>query len=228
MKTPAKKRIGPNLTLEKLCGGGPVCGVDEAGRGPWAGPVCAAAVILPARGAPKGIDDSKKLSARAREELEAEIKHRAVAWAVAFAGVDEIAELNILHATGLAMRRAVESLTVQPAVALVDGNYAFPLPCEVRTVIGGDALSLSIAAASILAKTARDRLMVAADAEFPGYGFASHKGYNAPIHAEALRRLGPSPIHRRAWAPVRAVLAGDLSAAIDEPADESALKVLYR
>jgi ribonuclease HII len=228
MKTPAKKRIGPNLTLEKLCGEGPVCGVDEAGRGPWAGPVCAAAVILPVRRVPRGIDDSKKLNAKAREELEAEIKDRALAWAVAFAGVEEIAELNILHATGLAMRRAVEALTVKPAVALVDGNYAFPLPCEVRTVIGGDALSLSIAAASILAKTARDRLMVAADAEFPGYGFASHKGYNAPIHAEALRRLGPSPIHRRAWAPVRAVLAGDLSAAIDEPADESALKVLYR
>jgi ribonuclease HII len=222
MNTPAKKtaakkpaqksvkRIGPNLTLEKLCGDVPVCGVDEAGRGPWAGPVCAAAVILPARRTPKGIDDSKKLSAKAREELEAEIKDRAVAWAVAFASVDEIAELNILHATGLAMRRAVEGLSVSPAVALVDGNYAFPLPCEVRTVVGGDGLSLSIAAASILAKTARDRLMVEADVTFPGYGFASHKGYRAPIHAEALRRLGPSPIHRKAWAPVKAVLAGDL------------------
>jgi ribonuclease HII len=205
---PKPRPIGPNMTLEKLCGDGPVCGVDEAGRGPWAGPVSAAAVILPARKAPKGIDDSKKLNAKAREALELEIKEKALAWAVAFASVEEIAELNILHATGLAMRRAVEALSLKPAVALVDGNYAFPLPCEVRTVIGGDGLSLSIAAASILAKTARDRLMIEADALYPGYGFASHKGYNAPIHAEALRRLGPCPIHRMSWAPVKAVLSG--------------------
>lgn len=204
-----KKRIGPNLTLEKLCAQ-PVCGVDEAGRGPWAGPVCAAAVILPERRAPRGLDDSKKLTALARERLEAEIKDRAVAWAVAFASVEEIEELNILHATGLAMCRAVEALAVKPAVALVDGNYRFPLPCDVRTVVGGDGLSKSIAAASILAKTARDRLMAEMDGLYPGYGFASHKGYNAPVHAEALRRLGPCPIHRRQWAPVRAILAGDL------------------
>ena len=221
MKTPPKPKpqaksgarptpIGPNLTLEKLCGAGPVCGVDEAGRGPWAGPVSAAAVILPARKLPKGIDDSKKLTAKAREALEVEIKATALAWAVGFASVEEIATLNIFRATGLAMRRAVEALSITPVVALVDGNYAFPLPCEVRTVIGGDALSLSIAAASILAKTARDRLMIEADALYPGYGFASHKGYHAPIHAEALRRLGPCPIHRAEWAPVKAVLAGDL------------------
>jgi ribonuclease HII len=206
---PSPGPIGPNMTLEKLCGSGPVCGVDEAGRGPWAGPVSAAAVILPARRAPKGIDDSKKLNAKAREALELEIKEKAIAWAVAFASVEEIATLNILHATGLAMRRAVEALGVKPAVALVDGNYAFSLPCEVRTVVGGDGLSLSIAAASILAKTARDRLMIEADETYPGYGFASHKGYNAPIHAEALRRLGPCPIHRMSWAPVKAVLAGE-------------------
>jgi ribonuclease HII len=205
---PKPRPIGPNMTLEKLCGAGPVCGVDEAGRGPWAGPVSAAAVILPARKAPKGIDDSKRLNAKAREALELEIKEKAVAWAVAFASVEEIAALNILHATGLAMRRAVEALSVTPAVALVDGNYAFSLPCEVRTVVGGDGLSLSIAAASILAKTARDRLMVEADETYPGYGFASHKGYNAPIHAEALRRLGPCRIHRLSWAPVKAVLTG--------------------
>src|SRR6201999_4019276 len=131
--------IGPNLTLEKLCGAGPVCGVDEAGRGPWAGPVSAAAVILPARKLPKGIDDSKKLTAKAREALEVEIKATALAWAVGFASVEGGGELNIFHATGLAMRRAVEALTIQPVVALVDGNYAFPLPCEVRTVVGGDA-----------------------------------------------------------------------------------------
>ena len=186
----------------------PVCGVDEAGRGPWAGPVSAAAVILDPARIPAGLDDSKKLSAKAREALEPEIKASALAWGVAFASVEEIAELNILHATGLAMRRAVEALSVAPAVALVDGNYRFPLPCEVRTVVKGDSLSASIAAASILAKTARDRLMVEMDARYPGYGFAGHKGYHAAVHVEALQTLGPCEIHRRGWAPVRAVLEG--------------------
>jgi ribonuclease HII len=211
-------RLGPNLTLEALCEG-VVCGVDEAGRGPWAGPVCTAAVILPADGGLEGVDDSKKLNARQREAMEGEIKAKALAWAVAFATVEEIAELNILHATGLAMRRAVEALSVTPVVALVDGNYRFPLPCEVRPVVGGDALSLSIAAASILAKTARDRLMVEADSLYPGYGFASNKGYNAKIHSDGLRRLGPSPIHRMAWAPVKAALAGELFEFEDETVD---------
>lgn len=155
-----------------------------------------------------GVDDSKKLTARARERLEIEIKAKAVAWAVGFASVEEIAELNILHATGRAMCRAVEALTVQPAFALVDGNYRFPLPCEVRTVIGGDGLSASIAAASILAKTARDRLMAEMDDLYPGYGFAGHKGYGARRHADALMTLGPSPIHRMNWAPVRLALEG--------------------
>jgi ribonuclease HII len=205
--TATAKRIGPNLTLERLHAG-PVCGVDEAGRGPWAGPVCAAAVILHHRRTPEGVDDSKKLTAKARERLEAEIKDRAVAWAVAFASVEEIAELNILHATGLAMRRAVEALQVRPAMALVDGNYRFRLPCEVATVVGGDGLSMSIAAASILAKTARDRLMAQMDDLYPGYGFSSHKGYGAQKHAEALVSLGPSPIHRMAWAPVRLAIEG--------------------
>jgi ribonuclease HII len=209
-KKPLRKPRRPSMSLEKLCGDVVVCGVDEAGRGPWAGPVCAAAVILPAKRAPKGIDDSKKLSAKAREALEAEIKEKAVSWAVAFATVDEIAELNILHATGLAMCRAVEALDPKPTIALVDGNYRFKLPCDVKTVVGGDALSLSIAAASILAKTARDRLMIEMDGAFPGYGFASHKGYRAPIHWEALRRLGPCEIHRRGWGPVEAALNGEL------------------
>ena len=186
----------------------PVCGVDEAGRGPWAGPVCAAAVILAPRRVPKGLDDSKKLSAMQRQTLEVEIKARAVAWAVGFASVEEIAELNILHATGLAMRRAVQSLAVTPVHALVDGNYAFPLPCPVKTVVRGDGLSCSIAAASILAKTARDRLMGELDALYPGYGFAAHKGYGAPRHAEALMALGPTPIHRMSWAPIRLALEG--------------------
>jgi ribonuclease HII len=207
---PAKpgRAPGPNLTLEKLHHPHPVCGVDEAGRGPWAGPVCAAAVILHPRRVPDGVNDSKKLTARARERLEPEIKSRALAWAVAFASVEEIAELNILHATGLAMRRAVESLGIAPKVALVDGNYRFALPCEVRTVVGGDALSVSIAAASILAKVARDRLMIEMDELHPGYGFASHKGYGAARHIEALQTLGPSPIHRMTWAPVRLVIEG--------------------
>ncbi|MCI3131331.1 ribonuclease HII [Phenylobacterium aquaticum] len=198
----------PDFSLE-LLSPSPVCGVDEAGRGPWAGPVSAAAVILDPRRIPAGLDDSKKLSAKARDALEIEIKQVAVAWCVAMASVEEIEELNILHATGLAMRRAIEGLSVAPVHALVDGNYKFKLPCPIRTVVKGDSISASIAAASILAKTARDRVMVDADALYPGYGFAAHKGYHAPIHVEALRRMGPCPIHRPSWAPVRAVLAGE-------------------
>lgn len=195
----------PNLSLEKSCLQ-PVCGVDEAGRGPWAGPVSAAAVILKPGTRLKGLDDSKKLSFAERDRLEGEIKRKAVAWAVAFATVEEIAELNILHASGLAMCRAVEALAVKPAFALVDGNYRFKLPCDVQTVIGGDGRSASIAAASILAKQARDRVMVEMDLAWPGYGFASHKGYHAPAHVEALRRLGPCPIHRTGFAPIRTLI----------------------
>jgi ribonuclease HII len=201
------KVLGPHMLLERACPT-PVCGVDEAGRGPWAGPVSAGAVILDLRRAPKGLDDSKKLTAKAREGLELEIKARAVAWGVGFASVEEIAELNILHATGLAMRRAVEALQVTPAFALVDGNYAFALPCPVKTVVGGDALSKSIAAASILAKVARDRLMAEMDEVYPGYGFAAHKGYRAPIHGKALMELGPCAIHRMGWGPVKLALMG--------------------
>ncbi|UAL10274.1 ribonuclease HII [Caulobacter segnis] len=203
-------RSGPDMMLELACGQGPVCGVDEAGRGPWAGPVSAGAVILDPDRVPKGLNDSKKLSAKARAALEEEIKAVAIAWCVGMASIEEIAQLNILHAAGLAMRRAVEGLHVTPAFALVDGNYAFKLPCAVKTVVKGDALSCSIAAASILAKEARDRIMVEMDAVYPGYGFAGHKGYHAPIHVEGLRRLGPSPIHRLGWAPVKAALAGEL------------------
>ena len=200
-------RIGPDMLLENACPG-PVCGVDEAGRGPWAGPVSAAAVILHPRRVPKGLDDSKKLTPKQREGLEIEIKAKAMAWGIGFASVEEIAELNILHATGLAMRRAVEALETAPAYALIDGNYAFPLPCPVKTVVGGDGVSCSIAAASILAKTARDRLMAELDGLYPGYGFATHKGYGAPRHAQALLELGPCPIHRTTWAPVRLALEG--------------------
>jgi ribonuclease HII len=217
-KAPAAKpeRAFPTTALEVLLSqsvGGPVCGVDEAGRGPWAGPVSAAAVILNPDDLPEGIDDSKALTEKRRFELEPRIKASAIAWGVGFASVEEIEELNILHATGLAMCRAIEALNgkngpVQPKAALVDGNYRFKLPCDVKTVVGGDGLSLSIAAASILAKTARDRLMIDLDAQYPGYGFASHKGYNAPIHQAALKAMGPCPAHRPSWAPIRALLEG--------------------
>jgi len=200
-------RRGPTLTLERAAPA-PVCGVDEAGRGPWAGPVSAGAVILNPRRVPKRLDDSKKLSAKTREALELEIKTHALAWGVGFASVQEIAELNILHATGLAMCRAIEAMPVQPVYALVDGNYRFRLPCEVKTVIGGDGRSKSIAAASILAKVARDRLMVELDRVHPGYGFAGHKGYRAAVHGRALQALGPCPIHREAWGPVKLARLG--------------------
>jgi ribonuclease HII len=220
-RTTAKKtapravKTFPTLALETLLArqvGGLVCGVDEAGRGPWAGPVSAGAVILSADDIPEGIDDSMALTADRREVLAVEIKRCAVAWGVGFASPEEIEELNILQATGLAMCRAIEAMNgkngpVQPKAALVDGNYRFKLPCDVETAVGGDGLSLSIAAASILAKTARDEIMIAMDAEYPGYGFASHKGYNAPIHQAALKAMGPCPIHRRSWAPIRALLA---------------------
>ncbi len=208
-KTRPKARPFPTLALETVLiqrVGGLVCGVDEAGRGPWAGPVSAAAVILNPDDLPAGIDDSKALTEKRRAALEPEIKTRAVAWGVGFASVEEIEDLNILHATGLAMCRAIEALQVQPVAALVDGAYRFKLPCEIQTVVGGDGLSLSIAAASILAKTARDRLMIDLDAQYPGYGFAAHKGYNAPIHQTALKTLGPCPAHRRGWSPIKALL----------------------
>jgi ribonuclease HII len=206
---PRIDRPFPTLMLEleaRATWNGPVCGVDEAGRGPWAGPVSAAAVILNPDDLPPGIDDSKALTEKRRAAVEPEIKARALAWGVGFASVEEIEELNILHATGLAMCRAIEALSIQPAIALVDGNYRFKLPCDVTTVVKGDSLSLSIAAASILAKTARDRLMIELDGQYPGYGFASHKGYNAPLHQQALKALGPCPAHRPSWAPIKALL----------------------
>jgi ribonuclease HII len=170
--------------------------------------VCAAAVILPARYRFNGLDDSKRLTPAQRETAEAWIKKKAIAWAVAFASVEEIATHNIFRATGIAMRRAVAGLAMAPVFALVDGDHTFDLPCAARAVVGGDGVSASIAAASILAKTARDRLMCAMDEAWPGYGFAAHKGYGVPAHARALRDLGPCPIHRQAWRPVRLVAGG--------------------
>ena len=194
----------PDLSLEAKYPG-PVCGVDEAGRGPWAGPVSAGAVILDPDNVPAGLNDSKKLTAKARERLEVEIKATALAWGVGLASAQEIDEINILQATGLAMRRAMAALQITPAFALVDGNYRFDLPCPLQPIVKGDALSASIAAASILAKVERDRIMTAADLEFPQYGFAGHKGYHAASHVAALKAHGPCPIHRMSWAPIRAL-----------------------
>lgn len=183
-----------------------ICGVDEAGRGPLAGPVVAAAVILPPNTPLSGLNDSKKLSPRRRERLAAEIRATALAWAVAEASAAEIDEWNILRSTLRAMARAVAALPVMPDEVLVDGNQAPALEVPVRTIIGGDALEPAIMAASILAKTHRDARLVALDARYPEYGFARHKGYGTAAHLAALARLGPCPEHRRSFAPVRAAI----------------------
>lgn len=180
-----------------LAGGqAPVCGVDEAGRGPLAGPVCAAAVILPRGLDIPGLDDSKKLSPARREALYAVITARAAAWCAAFASVEEIEALNILGATYLAMNRAVAGLSLPPALALVDGNRGEGLTFPHVCVVGGDGKCASIAAASILAKVTRDRLMDDLAQEYPRYGFAKHKGYGTAEHYAALREYGPCPAHR--------------------------------
>ena len=173
-----------------------VCGVDEAGRGPLAGPVCAAAVILPPELVIPGLNDSKKLTDKKRRELYDIITAEAVSYGIAFASEKEIDEINILQATFLAMARAMEKLTPQPELALIDGNRAKDFGLPVRTIVKGDSLSASIAAASILAKVTRDRLMEQYDEAYPQYGFAVHKGYGTKRHYEALREFGPSPIHR--------------------------------
>ena len=176
-----------------------VCGVDEAGRGPLAGPVCAAAVILPPDIQIEGLNDSKKLTDKKRRALYDVITEQAVSYGIAFADEQEIDEINILQATFLAMRRAFEKLTVTPDIALIDGNRAPGLSCRERTVVHGDALSASIAAASILAKVTRDRLMEEYDAQYPQYGFAVHKGYGTQRHYAALREFGACPIHRQSF-----------------------------
>ena len=181
---------------------GLVAGVDEAGRGPLAGPVVAAAVILDQRQPIKGLADSKKLTALRREKLFDEIRAKALCCSIAQASVEEIDRLNILQATLLAMRRAVAKLPRTPDHALVDGNQPPPLACPVRCVVGGDGLSFSIAGASIIAKVLRDRAMRRLDPRWPAYGFARHAGYPTAAHREALARLGPSPHHRRGFGPV--------------------------
>ena len=174
----------------------PVCGVDEAGRGPLAGPVCAAAVLLPTGLEIAGLNDSKKLTEKKREALFEEITAAALSCGIAFASVEEIERLNILGATFLAMNRAIAQLTPAPALALIDGNRNAGIVTESRCVVGGDAKCASIAAASILAKVTRDRYMLEMAEKYPQYGFAQHKGYGTKLHYAALREFGPSEIHR--------------------------------
>ena len=190
-----------------------VAGLDEAGRGPLAGPVVAAAVILPKGFDLEGLDDSKKLTALKREELAIRIKEKA-AWAVSIVCHEEVDRLNILWASMEGMCRALDSLPIRPERALVDGNTMPPnprFPCRIETVIDGDAKYACIAAASIIAKTTRDELMRGYGSVYPGYGFESHFGYAAPEHREALRRLGPCPIHRRSFYPVQEAMQACLT-----------------
>ena len=191
-----------------------LAGVDEAGRGPLAGPVVAAAVLLHEQRPIPGLRDSKKLSAQRRTELAALIRARAAAFAIGIASVEEIDALNILQATLLAMRRALSSLPVRPRHIIIDGNKAPHLAdlfgdCRIETLVGGDDLVPAISAASILAKTWRDAHMSELDRQYPGFGLARHQGYPTASHLEALARLGPSPVHRRSFAPVRSLLPYD-------------------
>jgi ribonuclease HII len=187
--------------LGALC----IAGVDEVGRGPMFGPVVAAAVILAPHavaGHMDGLNDSKKLSEKKRNELDIEIRANAVAWAIAAVDVDTIDRINIRRASLLAMKQAVEQLALTPDYLLIDGLDTIDFPCPQQACIQGDGTSFSIAAASILAKVYRDRLIVELDAQFPGYGLARHKGYCCPEHMAALARLGPTPLHRKNWSPV--------------------------
>ena len=183
-----------------------ICGVDEAGRGPLAGPVVAAAVILDPHNPVDGLNDSKKLSEKRREQLYLEIHEKALACCVGRAEVEEIDAINILQASLLAMQRAVEGLSLPPHHALVDGNILPRLPCPATAIVGGDASETCIGAASIIAKVTRDREMITLDATYPGYGFARHKGYPTRMHLQALERQGVTEIHRRSFAPVRRLL----------------------
>ncbi|MEE9357899.1 ribonuclease HII [Candidatus Vondammii sp. HM_W22] len=183
-----------------------IAGVDEVGRGPLAGPVVAAAVILDPNATITGLADSKKLSEKRREALAVEIEKKALSWALGRAEVEEIDEINILHASLLAMKRAVEALDMPAEHALIDGNRCPDLPCSAEAIIGGDGSEPAISAASIIAKVARDREMVDLDSRYPGYGLAKHKGYPTKVHIEALKTLGVTEIHRRSFGPVKRLL----------------------
>ncbi|WMW82408.1 ribonuclease HII [Undibacterium cyanobacteriorum] len=183
-----------------------ICGVDEAGRGPLAGPVTAAAVILDPNNPIDGLRDSKKLSEAQRDALAIEIKEKALAWSIAECSEQEIDELNILQATMLAMRRAVEGLKIQPSLALIDGNRCPVMPVRSEAIVKGDDKVPAISAASILAKTARDHLLARLHEQYPQYALDQHKGYPTALHLERLRAFGVSPIHRKSYAPVKALL----------------------
>ncbi len=192
----------PDFSLEEAIGNEgykSICGVDEAGRGPLSGPVVAAACILPFGCVIEGLNDSKKLSEKKRELLFDEIKEKAIAYSIASASPAEIDEINILNATMLAMKRAVDSLPIKADFALIDGNVSRGFDIPTTTVIKGDAISASIAAASILAKVTRDRICLEDDKKYPEYGFKKHKGYSTALHMQILREIGPSPIHRRSF-----------------------------
>lgn len=176
-----------------------VCGVDEAGRGPLAGSVCAAAVILPEGVIIDGVNDSKKLSEKKRESLFDVIREQALSYSIAYATVDEIEEINILNATMLAMRRAIDSLDIKADYAMIDGNKIPPLDIDAECIVKGDAKSMSIACASILAKVSRDRLLYKYAEEYPMYGFDKHKGYGTKVHREAILKYGPCPYHRKSF-----------------------------
>lgn len=176
-----------------------VCGVDEAGRGPLAGPVCAAAVILPEGVIIDGVNDSKKLSEKKRESLFDVIREQALSYSIAYATVDEIEEINILNATMLAMRRTIDGLDIKADYAMIDGNKIPPLDIDAECIVKGDAKSMSIACASILAKVSRDRLLYKYAEEYPMYGFDKHKGYGTKVHREAILKYGPCPYHRKSF-----------------------------
>lgn len=202
-------RLTPTFELEAVelaLGGGPIVGIDEAGRGPWAGPVVAAAVILAPDCLPQGVADSKQLDADDREAVYQRIMRCAVAVGVAIADSERIDRENILNATLSAMADAVCQLSVRPRLALVDGNKLPRLACPARAIVKGDAKCLSIAAASIVAKVTRDRIMIDLARECPGYGFERHKGYGTPEHKQAIARLGVTPYHRRSFKPVQLAL----------------------
>jgi ribonuclease HII len=204
-----------------------IAGLDEVGRGPMFGPVVAAAVILPRGCSLDGLTDSKKLSEKLRNQFDGEIRANAVAWAIAVVDVETIDRINIRNASLLAMRRAVEQLPLSPDFLLVDGLDTIDWPCRQQAVVQGDATSLSIAAASVLAKVHRDRLLVELDREFPGYGLARHKGYCSAEHLAALARLGPTPLHRKSFSPVaQTIFNFDNDAALDTALETLAIDEL--
>lgn len=199
MKEKEKERLEHMLVLEEKHyqeGHQVICGIDEAGRGPLCGPVVAAAVVLPRGACIEGVNDSKKLSQKKREQVYEEILKNALSVSVGIADVDVIEEVNILNATKLAMKKALESLLVKPDMVLIDGNQKIHTDIKQETVISGDAISESIAAASIIAKVTRDNMLIEYDKQYPEYGFAKHKGYGTKAHIEAIQRYGLTPIHR--------------------------------